>query len=99
MSKWTMTKLKTLLLTLAFTFLITLNFTSGRFTTDIFSSQSGLLTSCMAVESNLPTSHSNHPCHATYMSNKSWLSWLANDNKSAHLHFLDLVELLHYTFH
>ncbi len=61
--------------------------------------QADLITSCMAVESNLPMNHSSHPCNATYMPNKSWISWLSNENKSAHLHFLDLVELLHYSFH
>jgi hypothetical protein len=60
--------------------------------------QANLLNSCMVVESNLPISHHNHPCHATYMSNKSWWAWLSSDSKSAHFHFLDLVELLHYSF-
>lgn len=94
MSKRIMTKLKTFTLTLVITLAVTVNLNITN-----FNNQSDLLTSCMAVESNLPMSHSNHPCSATYMSNKSWISWISNDNKSAHLHFLDLVELLHYSFH
>lgn len=89
-----MTKLKTFTLALAVTLAVTVNFNITN-----FNNQSDLLTSCMAVESNLPMSHNNHPCNAAYMSNKSWISWFSNDSKSAHLHFLDLVELLHYSFH
>jgi len=87
-------KLTTFALTFAFTLVLTVNLNSSMFT-----DQSDLLKSCMAVESNLPMNHSNHPCSAVYMSNRSWLSWVSNENKSAHLHFLDLVELLHYSFH
>jgi len=94
MSKRIMTKLKTFTLALTITLAVTVNFSLAN-----FNNQSDLLKSCMAVKSNLPTNHSNHPCNAAYMSNKSWISWLSNDNKSAHLHFLDLVELLHYSFH
>ncbi len=94
MSKRIMTKLSTLALTLAITLAVTVNFSSANFI-----NQSDLLSSCMAVESNLPMNHSNHPCNAAYMPNKSWVSWISNDNKSTHLHFLDLVELLHYSFH
>ncbi|OUR61749.1 hypothetical protein A9Q74_07480 [Colwellia sp. 39_35_sub15_T18] len=96
MSKRMMTKLTTFAfaLTLTLTLTVTLNL-SGH----TFNDQTDLLDSCMAVESNLPMNHSNHPCNAAYMQNKSWLSWFANDKKSAHLHFLDLVELLHYSFH
>ncbi len=94
MSKRTMTKLSTFALTLTLTFTISATINSRSFNT-----QADLLKSCMAVESNLPMNHSSHPCNAAYMPNKSWLSWLSNDNKSAHLHFLDLVELLHYSFH
>ena len=94
MSKRIMTKFKTFTLTLILTLVISFNFSGNT-----LSNQNDLLKSCMAVESNLPTNHSRHPCSAVYMQNKSWLSWLSNDNKSAHLHFLDLVELLHYNFH
>jgi len=94
MSKRIMTKLKTFTLALTLTLVVSFNF-SGR----ALSNQTDLLKSCMVVQSNLPMNHSNHPCNAAYMSNKSWISWLSNDNKSAHLHFLDLVELLHYSFH
>jgi hypothetical protein len=73
---------------------VSVNFSSAH-----FNNQTDLLKSCMAEESNLPMNHNNHPCNAAYMPNKSWISWLSNDNKSAHLHFLDLVELLHYSFH
>jgi len=94
MSKRIMTKLKTFTFALTVTLAVAVNFSSAN-----FNNQSDLLKSCMAVESNLPMNHSNHPCNAAYMPNKSWISWLSNDNKSAHLHFLDLVELLHYSFH
>lgn len=94
MSKRIMTKLTAFAFTLTITLVLTINFKGH-----LLNSQADLLKSCMAVESNLPMSHSNHPCSAAYMSNKSWLSWLSNDSKSAHLHFLDLVELLHYSFH
>lgn len=91
MSKRIMTKLTALALTM--TLLVTVNLNGYAFNkqTD--------LTPCMTVKSNLPMNHSNHPCNAVYMPNKSWLSWLSNDSKSAHLHFLDLIELLHYSFH
>lgn len=94
MTKRKATKLASFALTLTLTLTVAMNFSSTTFT-----DQSSLLTSCMAVESNLPMSHNNHPCNAAYMSNKSWISWFSNDSKSAHLHFLDLVELLHYSFH
>jgi len=54
--------------------------------------------SCMAVESNLPMNHVNHPCNTVYMSNQSWWSWISGDSPSINLHFLDLVELIHYSF-
>lgn len=58
-----------------------------------------LLSSCKTLETKLPMNHVNHPCQASGMSNKTWLSWLSGDSKSTHLHFLDLAELLHYSFH
>jgi len=61
--------------------------------------QAQRLSSCMAIESSLPMNHSNHPCYNNNMSNRSWISWLSGDSKSTHLHFLDLVELIHYSFH
>ncbi|MCW8832930.1 MAG: hypothetical protein OQK09_10755 [Colwellia sp.] len=94
MSKWIMTKFKTFTLAFTLTLAVSINFSAHT-----FNNQADLLKSCMAVESNLPTNHSRHPCSAAYMQNKSWLSWLSNDKKSAHLHFLDLVELLHYSVH
>jgi len=94
MSKRNMTKLTTF--SFALTITLTLAFT---FNNTNFNNQAGLLTSCMAVESSLPANHSSHPCNTVHMSNKRWISWLSNDNRSAHLHFLDLVELLHYSFH
>ena len=60
--------------------------------------QNQFFNTCMALESNLPMSHANHPCRVTYMSNKSWLSWASNNNESFHLHFLDLIELMHSSF-
>lgn len=94
MSKWNMTKLKTFCLALTLTLAVSVNFSVAN-----FNNQSDLLTSCMAEKSNLPMNHNNHPCNDIYMSNISWVSWLSNDNNSAHFHFLDLVELLHYSFH
>jgi len=93
MSKRMMTKISTFSLGIILALTINVHFNTITFTT-----QADLLKSCMTVESNLPINHSNHPCNATYMPNKSWISWLSNDNKSAQLHFLDLVELLHYSF-
>jgi hypothetical protein len=94
MSKRIMTKLKTFTLALTITLAVTLSFSVAN-----INSQPDLLKSCMTVKSNLPMNHNYHPCNKTYMSNKSWISWLSNDNNSAHFHFLDLVELLHYSFH
>lgn len=62
-------------------------------------SQIQLLSSCMIVDSNLLMNHVNHSCQASNMSNISWLSWLSGESKSTHLHFLDLVELIHYSFY
>jgi len=57
----------------------------------------------MAIESSLPLSHINHPCYTSHMSknmsSNSWISWLSGDSKSTHLHFLDLVELIHHSFY
>lgn len=61
--------------------------------------QAQLLASCLVVESNLPMNHINHPCRTSNMSNKSWLSWLSGESKSTHLHYLDFVELIHYSLH
>jgi site-specific DNA-cytosine methylase len=36
-------------------------------------------------------------CQQTSMANKSWLLWLSGESQSTYLHFLDLIELLHYT--
>lgn len=61
--------------------------------------QTQLLNACMAEKSNLPMNHINHPCHGTYMSNKSWLSLLSGESPSAHFFYLDLVELIQQTLH
>ena len=94
MSKRITTKLTAFTLAFTLTLAVAINF--GAFN---FNNQADSVKSCMTVESNLPINHSNHPCSADYRPNKSWVAWLSNDNKSAHLHFLDLVELLHYSFH
>ncbi len=101
MSKWIMTnyflsKFKQLLF--AFTFTLITLFALSNYSGDQ-SVQAKLLNSCMVVESNLPINHINHPCHTTNMSNKSWISWLSGESKSTHLHFLDLLELIHHSFH
>jgi hypothetical protein len=59
--------------------------------------QAQSISSCMVIESNLPMNHINHPCQTAEMSSNSWLSWLSGESKSTHLHFLDLVELIHYS--
>lgn len=87
MSKWMMTKLASLSLAVILILTLSLSFNSD--------TQSN---ACVVVESNLPSNHSLHPCNAVYKQNNSWLSWVSNDKKSIHLHFLDLVELLHYSF-
>jgi len=53
-----------------------------------------LNTACMAIDSNLPKNHAGHPCSHLYSPNQSVLSWLSGDSQSAHLHFLDLLELI-----
>jgi len=55
--------------------------------------------SCMAIESNLPMNHSGHPCSRVYSPNESLWSWLSGDSQSAHLHFLDLAELIQANLH
>ena len=101
MSKRTMTtfsiqKLKQL----SFAFILTLVFLfSLNKQTDQQNLQAQHLKFCMAVQSNLPMNHINHPCYINNMSNKSWISWLSGESKSTHLHFLDFVELIHYSFH
>lgn len=101
MSKWMMTnfsfsKIKHLsfaiTLTLATLFILNKQMASPNM-------QAQLLNSCMSVESTLPMNHTNHPCYANNMSNKSWLAWLSGKSKTTHLHFLDLAELIHYSFH
>jgi len=101
MSKRTMTlpplsKLKHL--SFAFIFTLVTLFTVNTYA-DKSSLQAQLISPCMTSKSNLPMNHNNHPCYANNKSNKSWISWLSGDSKSTHLHFLDLVELLHYSFH
>jgi hypothetical protein len=85
-------------LTFALTFTLVTLFTLSKHT-DMRNPQVQSLSACMTVESNLPMNHTNHPCYVSNMSNQSWLSWFAGDSKSTHLHFLDLVELIHYSFH
>jgi hypothetical protein len=80
----------------AFTFTLVTLFTFNSYSN---SQNTNLLSSCMVVESKLPMNHINHPCQAPSMSNKSWLSWLSGESQSTHLHFVDLVELIHYSFH
>ena len=93
MSKAMMTKVSSFSFALTLTLVVTINLNDR-----VFTKQSGLLKSCMAVKSNLPMNHNNHPCNAVYMPNQSWWSWVSNDSKSVHLHFLDLVELMHHNF-
>ena len=85
-------------LSFAFTLTLIILFSFNQYN-DKKITQIKVLSSCISVASNLPMNHVNHPCQASGMSNKSWLSWLSGDSKSTHLHFLDLAELLHYSFH
>ena len=61
--------------------------------------QAWFLSQFINVESKISMNHINHPCHTAGMSSNSWLSWLSGESKSTHLHFLDLVELIHYSRH
>ena len=85
-------------LSFAFTLTLVILFTLNKYTASQ-NIQENLLSSCMVIESNLPMNHINHPCYKSNISNKSWISWLSGESKSTHLHFLDLVELIHYSFH
>ncbi len=85
-------------LTFAFTLTLVTLFTLNKHT-DTLSTQAQRLSTCMAVESNLPMNHTNHPCYVSNVPNQSWLSWFSGESKSTHLHFIDLVELIHYSFH
>ena len=53
---------------------------------------------CLIAKSNLPMNHYQHPCHKVSLSNNSWLSWFSGNSKSAQLHMLDFIELIHYSF-
>ncbi len=97
MSKRMMTKYKHL--TLAIIFTLTTMAALNTYIFDASALQTQLLSSCMAEQSNLPMNHINHPCHATYMSNKSWWSFLSGDSPSAHFFYLDLVELIQRSIH
>jgi len=96
MTNTSLSKLKHL--SFAFTLTLVTLFTLNKHT-DTLNTQAQLLSACMAVDSKLPMNHTNHPCYVNNMSNQSWLSWLSGESKSTHLHFLDLVELIHYSFH
>lgn len=101
MSKRTMTNSissKFMQVSFAFIFTLITLFSVNKYSNEPIT-QIRLITSCIAVESNLPMNHVNHPCQTSNMSNKSWLTWLSGESKSTHLHFLNLVELIHYSFH
>lgn len=84
-------------LTLALSFTLVILFAFNK-QLDNTVSQVQFKNACMAIESNLPMNHANHPCQVTYMSNKSWLSWASTNNESLHLHFLNLTELMYRSF-
>jgi len=88
-------RMMTTFISFTFAFMITLVVTIN---SSALINQTNLSNSCMAVESKLPMNHSNHPCNVAYLSNQSWWSWASSDSKSVHLHFLDLIELMHYSF-
>jgi|TARA_B110000503_G_scaffold125984_1_gene194122 hypothetical protein len=88
MSKWIMTKFN--VFTIVMVFILTLN----KVDTDNQVHLAQLSKTCMAVKSNLPMNHLQHPCNHLYAPNQTIWSWLSDDSQSAHLHFLDLVELI-----
>ena len=94
MSKRMMTKFTAFIFALMITLVLASNIKHSAYI-----SQTDLSQSCMTVTSTLPMNHNNHPCNATYMSNQSWWSWASSDSKSVHLHFLDLIELMHHSFY
>lgn len=84
---------------IAFTFALTITLVIAiNFHNTTPTNHTDLLKSCITKKSNLPMNHNNHPCNVTYMSSQSWWSWVVSDNKSVHLHFLNLVELMHKDF-
>jgi hypothetical protein len=99
MSKWMMTmtyRNQIKLITLTFiTTLVTV------FTLNVLMSNSYLLdsrsNSCPSNRSHLVINTMESVCQQSDVTINSWLSWLAGDSQSSHLHFLDLLELLHYT--
>ncbi len=52
---------------------------------------------CASKSSSFDIVKIDQLCQQTSMANKSWLLWLSGESQSTYLHFLDLVELLHYT--
>jgi hypothetical protein len=95
MTNYSLSKIKHVSFAFALTLITLFSFNNN---VDSLNSQAQLLNSCMAVESNLPMNHTNHPCYTSSMSNQSWLSWLSGGSESTHLHFLDLIELINYSF-
>ncbi len=96
MKSTSLSKVKHLFFTFILTF-VTL-FTLNKHN-DSVNNQAQQFNTCMVALSSLPVNHNNHPCNATNMSNQSWLSWFSGESKSTQLHFLDLMELIHYSFH
>jgi hypothetical protein len=84
-------------LSFAFSFTVITLFCVNKYS-DEQNTQAQRLSSCMTIESNLPLNHANHPCFTSNVPSRSWLSWLSGENKSTHVHFLDLAELIHYSF-
>jgi len=93
MSKWKRIKFKVFALALVFSWL------SSSMYSSVETNQAQAFNTCMSIDSKLPLNHSNHPCQTSQLSNQSWWAWFKGDSRSAHFHFLDLVELLHYSFH
>jgi hypothetical protein len=99
MSKWMMTmtyRTQIKLITLTFiTTLVTL------LALNLFMSNTYLLdpltNSCPSNQSHLVIITMDNVCRQGDITINSWLSWFAGDSQSAHLHFLDLLELLHHT--
>ncbi len=100
MSKWMMTS-KFFSTVKQFCFAFSLTFIALFFISNNTAHQDlqvQLPSSCMAIDSSLPMHDASHACTVSNMSAKSWISWLSGESKSTHLHFIDLMELINYSF-
>ena len=99
MSKWMMTMAhRTQIKLITLTFITTL--VTG-LVLKLFMSNTYLLdpltNSCPSNQSHLVINTMDSVCQQGDVTINSWLSWFAGGSQSPHLHFLDLLELLHHT--